>query len=161
MDASQLRPMVALPGDPGQGVCIDELSDRIRVDIAYGGSCTAGKASDMDMYARVFADGLRRGRKVHPEVQCYIQFGSQAVKSYCIEQQYIELFQQAGAILVEPGCGACINAGPGASSRPEQVTISAQNRNFPGRSGPGKVYLASPLTVAASAIEGYICEFHG
>lgn len=161
IDASALRPMVALPGDPGRGLCIDELPHRIKVDIAYGGSCTAGKAADMDMYARVFAEALRSGRKVHPDVQCYIQFGSQEVKSYCVGQRYIELFKEAGAILVEPSCGACINAGPGASIRAEQVTISAQNRNFPGRSGPGSVYLASPLTVAASAIEGYICEYHG
>jgi 3-isopropylmalate/(R)-2-methylmalate dehydratase large subunit len=161
LDASQLRPMVALPGDPGNGLAIDDLSARIKVDIAYGGSCTAGKASDMDMYACVFLDALRRGRRVHPDVRCYIQFGSQAVKAYCIERRYVELFQEVGAIVIEPGCGACINAGPGASSRSDQVTISAQNRNFPGRSGPGQVYLASPFSVAASAIEGFICAFHG
>ncbi len=56
-------------------------------------------------------------------------------------------------------CGACINAGPGVSTRPDQVVISAQNRNFPGRSGPGQMYLASPLTVAASAVAGHIVEY--
>ena len=61
--------------------------------------------------------------------------------------------------MIEPSCGACINAGPGVSTRPDQVVISAQNRNFPGRSGPGQMYLASPLTVAASAVAGYICEY--
>ncbi len=61
-----------------------------------------------------------------------------------------------GAELVDPSCGACIKAGPGVSDRPEQVTVSAISRNFPGRSGPGKVYLASPLVVAASAIAGRI-----
>jgi len=57
---------------------------------------------------------------------------------------------------VDPSCGACIKAGPGVSDSPDQVTVSAINRNFPGRSGPGKVYLASPLVVAASAIAGRI-----
>ena len=61
--------------------------------------------------------------------------------------------------MIEPSCGARINAGPGVSTRPEQIVISAQNRNFPGRSGPGQMYLASPLTVAASAAAGYIVEY--
>ena len=63
-----------------------------------------------------------------------------------------------GAELVEPSCGACIKAGPGSSDSPDQVTVSSQNRNFPGWSGPGKVYLASPLVVAASAIVGRIAR---
>ncbi|HJT28709.1 MAG TPA: aconitase family protein, partial [Pyrinomonadaceae bacterium] len=58
----------------------------------------------------------------------------------------------------DPSCGACINAGPGASATPDTVTVSAQNRNFPGRSGPGKLYLASPYVVAASAIAGKIVD---
>jgi len=66
---------------------------------------------------------------------------------------------RAGAIVIEPSCGACINAGPGVSTRPDQIVSSAQNRNFPGRSGPGQMYLASPLTVAASAVAGYIVEY--
>jgi 3-isopropylmalate/(R)-2-methylmalate dehydratase large subunit len=72
---------------------------------------------------------------------------------------YVEVFKKAGAIIIEPSCGACINAGPGVSTRPDQIVISAQNRNFPGRSGPGQMYLASPLTVAASAVAGYITEY--
>ena len=69
------------------------------------------------------------------------------------------MMAKAGAKVIEPSCGACINAGPGVSTRPDQVVISAQNRNFPGRSGPGQMYLASPLTVAASAVAGYIVEY--
>ena len=61
--------------------------------------------------------------------------------------------------MIEPSCGACINAGPGVSYEKETVTISAINRNFPGRSGPGQMYLASPLTVAASALAGEITEW--
>jgi len=91
-------------------------------------------------------------------VKMYIQFGSQRIKRYAVEKGYLDVFQRAGAEVIEPSCGACINAGPGASQSPDQVTISAQNRNFPGRSGPGKVYLASPYVVAASAIAGRIVE---
>ena len=160
IDARTLRPMVALPGDPGQGVPITELPHRVKIDIAYGGSCTAGKREDMDMYARVLREGLARGRRVHEEVTFWIQFGSQDVRRYCEEMGYLELFQKAGARTIEPSCGACINAGPGVSTRRDQVTISAINRNFPGRSGPGTVYLASPLTVAASALAGEIAA-HG
>jgi 3-isopropylmalate/(R)-2-methylmalate dehydratase large subunit len=61
--------------------------------------------------------------------------------------------------LIKPGCGACIGCGPGVSEDPEQVSVSAINRNYKGRSGPGKLYLASPLTVAASAFTGYITAY--
>ena len=62
----------------------------------------------------------------------------------------------AGARILQPSCGACANCGPGSSTQAGQVTVSAINRNFPGRSGPGQLYLANPYTVAASAIAGYI-----
>jgi 3-isopropylmalate/(R)-2-methylmalate dehydratase large subunit len=159
IDAGALRPMIALPGDPGNGIFISELKAPVKIDIAYGGSCTAGKKEDMDMYARVFREALARGQRVHPHVRCFIQFGSQEVRRYCQERGYTEIFKAVGANIIEPSCGACINAGPGATTSKEQVTISAQNRNFPGRSGPGKVYLASPYTVAASAIAGHIVEY--
>lgn len=158
-DASAMRPIVAAPGDPGNGIPIDELPGPVSIDIAYGGSCTAGKREDMEMYARVLGDALAAGRRVHPRVRFYIQYGAQEVKAWCEERGYAEIFRKAGVEIVEPSCGACINAGPGASSSKDQVVISAQNRNFPGRSGPGQMYLASPLTVAASAIEGRIAPW--
>src|SRR5436190_9990060 len=113
----------------------------------------------MDMYARVLSDALLQGRRVADSCKFYIQFGSQETREYCIRRGYLDVFKRAGAIVIEPSCGACINAGPGVSTRPEQIVISAQNRNFPGRSGPGQMYLASPLTVAASAVAGYIVEY--
>ena len=70
------------------------------------------------------------------------------------------MFERAGVKLIDPGCGACIGAGPGISDDAEQVTISAINRNYQGRSGPGKLYLASPLTVMASAFVGKITAWH-
>jgi len=160
IDANELRPMIASPGDPGNGLFVDELSEQVKIDIAYGGSCTAGKKEDMDMYARVFREAVARGQRVAPGVQCYIQFGSQEVRAHCEEQGYIDVFREVGAQIIEPSCGACINAGPGVSTLKEQIVISAQNRNFPGRSGPGQMYLASPLTVAASAIAGHIVEYN-
>jgi 3-isopropylmalate/(R)-2-methylmalate dehydratase large subunit len=159
MGAADITPMVATPGDPGNGKFIRELNTPVPVELAYGGTCTAGKNEDMDMYARVLADALKQGKQVAGSVQFYIQFGSQETRDYCVRNGYLEIFERAGAHVIEPSCGACINAGPGVSTRADQVVISAQNRNFPGRSGPGLMYLASPLTVAASAVAGYIVEY--
>ena len=159
LDAAEITPMVATPGDPGNGKYIRELNTPIPVEIAYGGTCTAGKNEDMDMYALVLKDALRQGRRVADSVKFYIQFGSQETREYCVRKGYLDIFREAGAIVIEPSCGACINAGPGVSTRPDQIVISAQNRNFPGRSGPGQMYLASPLTVAATAVAGYIVEY--
>jgi 3-isopropylmalate/(R)-2-methylmalate dehydratase large subunit len=159
LDAAEITPMVATPGDPGNGKYIRELHTPVPVEIAYGGTCTAGKNEDMDMYAAVLADALKQGKRVASSVQFYIQFGSQETRDYCLRKGYVEIFQKSGAHVIEPSCGACINAGPGVSTRPDQIVISAQNRNFPGRSGPGQMYLASPLTVAASAVAGYIVEY--
>jgi len=158
IDLDEIRPMVALPGDPRNGIPIDELPSEVKIDAAYGGSCTGGKMADMDMYAEVLQNALARGKRVAPGVHLYLQFGSQKIKQYARSRGYIEIFEKAGAELIDPSCGACINAGPGASPSAETVTVSAQNRNFPGRSGPGKLYLASPYVVAASAIAGKIIE---
>jgi len=159
LDAAEITPMVATPGDPGNGKYVRDLNTPVPVEIAYGGTCTAGKNEDMDMYAAVLADALKHGKGIADSVKFYIQFGSQETREYCLRKGYLDVFQKAGAIVIEPSCGACINAGPGVSTRPDQVVISAQNRNFPGRSGPGQMYLASPLTVAASAVAGYIVEY--
>ena len=159
LDAAEIWPMVATPGDPGNGKFVHDLTIPVPVELAYGGTCTAGKNEDMDMYAKVLEDALRQGRRVADSVKFYIQFGSQETRDYCVRKGYLDIFRRAGAHVIEPSCGACINAGPGVSTRSDQVVISAQNRNFPGRSGPGQMYLASPYTVAASAVAGYIVEY--
>ncbi len=161
IDLNAVEPMVATPGDPRNGIPLKDLAAAsggadVKIDIAYGGSCTGGKKADMDMYAAVLADAVKKGKRVAEGVHLYIQFGSQDIRRYAERKGYLEVFAAAGAELVDPSCGACIKAGPGVSDSPEQVTVSAINRNFPGRSGPGKVYLASPLVIAASAIAGYI-----
>jgi 3-isopropylmalate/(R)-2-methylmalate dehydratase large subunit len=159
VDLDAIEPMVATPGDPRNGVplrTLGELGGDVKINIAYGGSCTGGKKADMDMYASVLKRAVDRGLRVAPGVHLYIQFGSQDIRRYAEDKGYLEVFTRAGAELVDPSCGACIKAGPGVSFTADEVTVSAINRNFPGRSGPGKVYLASPLVVAASAIAGKI-----
>ena len=167
IDLSRIRPMVAHPGkpdegipsDPTNGAYIDDLGE-VSIDIAYAGSCTAGKDDDFAYYAQVTEAALEAGLTIPEEVDCYIQFGSKTVKSLSERNGWSEMFERAGVKLIDPGCGACIGAGPGISDDAEQVTISAINRNYQGRSGPGKLYLASPLTVMASAFVGKITAWH-
>lgn len=159
IDASLLTPMLARPGDPGNGVALNALESPVPIDIAYGGSCTAGKRDDFDAYHDVLAWGLEHGLRVAPGRSLFLQFGTMDVRAYCESRGYLKTFEAAGVTLIMPGCGACANCGPGQSTSPDQVTISAINRNFPGRSGPGNVWLASPYTVAASALAGCITSF--
>ena len=159
LDCSSLCPMVAAPGDPGRGLPLVDLKTPVRIDIAYGGSCTAGKRDDFDHYHAVLAWALARGLRLPEHVTLYLQFGTTDVRDYCAQQGYLATFQALGAHLLEPACGACANCGPGVSTEAEQVTVSAINRNFPGRGGPGSVWLASPATVAASAVAGELMSF--
>jgi 3-isopropylmalate/(R)-2-methylmalate dehydratase large subunit len=166
IDLASIEPMVAHPGDPDRGIPPDPTNGAlirelpsIAIDIAYGGSCTAGKDDDVDAYAEVVGEAVAAGRRVANGVRFYIQFGSEAVEAYAKQKGYLELFAKAGVEVIRPGCGACIGCGPGVSDQAAQVSISAINRNFKGRSGPGKLYLASPSSVAASAIEGRIVSY--
>ena len=167
IDLSQIRPMVAHPGNPDEGIpsdptngaYIDDLGE-VSIDIAYAGSCTAGKDDDFAYYAQVTEAALDAGVRIPEGVECYIQFGSKTVKALSERNGWSEMFERAGVKLIDPGCGACIGAGPGISDDADQVTISAINRNYQGRSGPGKLYLASPLTVMASAFIGKISAWH-
>jgi 3-isopropylmalate/(R)-2-methylmalate dehydratase large subunit len=167
IDLSTIVPMVAHPGNPDEGVPSDptngaNISDigQVSINIAYGGSCTAGKEDDIAYYAEVCGAAQQAGLKVKEGVEFFIQYGSGQVKQLAEDKGWHELFQSVGVNLIDPGCGACIGAGPGVSITPDQVTVSAINRNFQGRSGPGKLYLASPLTVAASAFTGVISSWH-
>lgn len=167
IDLANIEPMVATPGHPDRGIQSDPTNGalvkdlaHIAIDIAYGGSCTAGKYRDIDMYALVVKEALSRGLKIKDGVQFFIQYGSRKVADYSVQKGFHQDFKMAGIQVIPPGCGACIGCGPGVSTSKEQVTVSAINRNFQGRSGPGKLYLASPFTVAASAFAGYICEWN-
>jgi 3-isopropylmalate/(R)-2-methylmalate dehydratase large subunit len=163
IDLGSIVPMVADPGnpdmgipsDPTNGVNVSDIGD-VKIDIAYGGSCTAGKADDVAYYAEVCAAAEAAGLSVDNNVKFFIQYGSGQVKDLAVANGWHDLFERVGVNVINPGCGACIGAGPGVSVESNQVTVSAINRNFQGRSGPGSLYLASPLTVAASAFTGKI-----
>ncbi|MGB5400966.1 MAG: aconitase family protein [Thermoanaerobaculia bacterium] len=166
IDLSSIRPMVAHPGDPDHGIPSDptngalvEEVDGVSIDIAYGGSCTAGKIDDLIFYHQVVKEAADAGLSVADGVAFLIQVGSASVEKFCRDNGFMETFARAGVTVIQPGCGACIGCGPGVSERDDQVTVSAINRNYKGRSGPGRLYLASPLTVAASAFTGRITAY--
>ncbi|MGH9456591.1 MAG: aconitase family protein [Thermoanaerobaculia bacterium] len=166
IDLASIRPMVAHPGDPDHGIpsdptngaYVDEIGE-VPIEIAYAGSCTAGKIDDFIFYHQVAKEAVDAGLTVAPGVKFYVQFGSFAVEEFCRQHGLLDTFERAGATILHPGCGACIGCGPGVSTTPDQVTVSAINRNYKGRSGPGKLWLASPLTVAASAFTGRITAY--
>ena len=89
--------------------------------------------------------GGAAGHAIAPGTRFFLQFGSQDVRDYCVESGMLDVFERMGVELIEPGCGACVNAGPGVSERADQVTVSAINRNFPGRSGSGTGLAGEPL----------------
>jgi 3-isopropylmalate/(R)-2-methylmalate dehydratase large subunit len=166
IDLSAIQPMVAHPGDPDRGIPSDPTNgafvdefENTKIDIAYAGSCTAGKIDDFLFYHQVAKEAVDAGLKVAEGVKFYVQFGSHAVETFARENGLLDTFERAGAVVLNPGCGACIGCGPGVSDDSEQVTISAINRNYKGRSGPGKLWLASPLTVAASAFTGHVTAY--
>ncbi len=166
IDLSMIEPMVAHPGDPDRGVASDPTNGErigeigeVKIDIAYAGSCTAGKIDDLVFYHQVAKEAVDNGLKVADGVKFFIQFGSQAVEKFARDNGLVETFERAGAVVLNPGCGACIGCGPGVSENADEVTVSAINRNFRGRSGPGRLWLASPLTVAASAFTGRITAY--
>ena len=148
LDLASVQALVAKPGHPGNGVPLAEVRGT-PVDLVYAGSCTAGDIADIEMYWKVL-----RGRKV--SVPTWIQYGSEGVREEARKRGMHEDLVAAGVQMIsEPGCGACINAGPG-GPRKGQVAISATNRNMPGRMGEGGAYLANPFVVAASAVQGNI-----
>jgi 3-isopropylmalate/(R)-2-methylmalate dehydratase large subunit len=156
VDCADLGPMLARPGDPGNGLALADLDEVVPIHIAYLGSCTGGKREDLHRAFEVVRKAAAEGRRVPEGVQFFVQCGSEDVRRYAIAQGWMAAFEAVGAVVLGSSCGSCINAGPGVSTRPDQVTISAINRNFPGRSGPGQMWLASPATVAASALAGRI-----
>jgi len=146
----EIRPMVAFPHHPTYGKDAGEAHG-ISIDQAFLGSCTNGRIEDLRAGAAAI-----RGRTVHPRVRFVVTPASQEVYLQAIEEGLIQEFVQAGAMVTNPSCGACI----GASSllAPGEVCISTSNRNFQGRMGSieASIYLASPATVAASALAGFI-----
>ena len=149
IDVSTFVPMVSRPGKPHDSVDID-MERKVKIDSAFVGSCTNGRMEDMRAVARVL-----KGRKVAPGVVLKIVPTTDEIWQQCLDEGIIKIFKEAGALVSNAGCAGCA-AGQVGQNGPGEITISTGNRNFPGKQGKGKVYLASPASVAASAVAGYI-----
>jgi len=152
-DLSQLEPQIACPPKPDNVVSISKLPET-PITLAFIGSCTGGKLTDLAQAAAVLKD-----RQVNPNVRMYVVPASQLVRQQAEELGYFNIFTQAGVEILNSGCGACINSGKGVLGK-QETGIYATNRNFTGRTGDptGKNYLASPRIVSISAIKGKICD---
>jgi 3-isopropylmalate/(R)-2-methylmalate dehydratase large subunit len=152
-DVSRLRPQVSRPHSVDSAQPADKLKD-IKINQAYLGTCTNGRLADLKIAAR-----LLRSRRVAPGVKFIIAPASRAILLEALKLGLIDIFIQAGAVVVAPGCGPCVGTHNGVPAD-QEVVISTANRNFKGRMGNPNafIYLASPATVAASAITGKITD---
>jgi 3-isopropylmalate/(R)-2-methylmalate dehydratase large subunit len=152
LDASAVEPTVAYPHIPSNGRVAG--TDAIPVTHAYVGSCTNGRITDLREVARIL-----RGRKVADNVQMIVVPATQAIWKQAAQEGLLEIFVDAGASVSYPSCGACLGMHSGVLG-PDDVCISSSNRNFVGRMGDpsAQIYLASPATVAASAVAGVISD---
>lgn len=152
IDVSNIGPQIAVPHAPDDVRPVAEVEGR-RIDQAYLGSCASGRLEDFAAAAAVL-----KGRKVHPDVRFIVTPGSREVLKAATKLGYIDVMHEANAIVTNANCGACPGLHGGILA-PGEVAITSITRNFEGRMGPGgEIYLASPATVAASAIEGRIAS---
>lgn len=149
VDIEGLEPLISKPGHPEDVITTCDIAD-IKIDSAFIGSCTNGRYEDMVEAARIL-----NGRKVAPGVVLKIVPATNSVWKRCLDDGLIEIFKTAGALVGNAGCAGCANGQIGQNG-PGEITISTGNRNFTGKQGKGEVYLASPATVAASAVSGII-----
>jgi len=152
-DLNQLQPQVAKPPKPDQVVPVSQVGT-IPITRAFIGSCTGGKLHDLAEAAKIL-----KGQRVAAGVNLFVVPASQEIRQRAESLGYLDWLERAGAQILKSACGACINAGPGILGR-EEIGIYATNRNFKGRSGDPSAqnYLASPRTVAISAIKGVISD---
>lgn len=151
IDLSKIVPVVSCPHLPENTRPAKELSD-IRIDQVVIGSCTNGRMEDMEAAYRIL-----KGNKVADGVRCIIIPATMNIYRECVERGYVSAFIDAGAVISTPTCGPCLGGYMGILAAGERC-IATTNRNFVGRMGhvDSEVYLASPLTAAASALTGYI-----
>lgn len=152
-DISSLSPMIAKPHRVDNVVPVEEVEGTEIQEVVIG-TCTNGRLSDL-----LSAAMLLRGRKVHPEVRLLVVPASRQILQEAVNEGLVEIFLSAGAVILPPGCGPCVGTHQGVPADSERV-LSTANRNFKGRMGNpnAEIYLASPLTCAASAIEGRITD---
>lgn len=152
IDVSKIEPQVATPHAPDNVRPVGEVEGR-HIDQAYLGSCASGRLEDLAAAAAVL-----KGRKVHPDVRLIVTAGSRDVLIAATRAGYIDVLHAANAIVTNANCGACPGLHGGILA-PGEVAISSNTRNTNGRMGKGaEIYLASPATVAASAVEGRIAN---
>jgi len=156
IDASGLEPMVALPSLPSNGRAISSLTaeERVKVDQVYIGSCTNGRIEDLRIAA-----GILKGRKVAQGVRTIIVPATSTAWKLACDEGFFDIFYEAGCVISTPTCGACLGGHMGVLGA-DEVCLSTTNRNFTGRMGDprSRVYLASPATAAATAINGTITD---
>lgn len=152
-DVSGLEPQIATPPRMDMVKNVKEV-EGIKIDQSYIGSCVNGGLEDIAMAARIF-----KGRKIHPEVRCIVIPQTKEIYQNALKAGYIQTIYEAGALLAPSGCGPCVGGHMGVMAPGERV-ISTGCRNFPGRMGSpeAEIYVASPATAAASAIEGRIAD---
>ena len=152
-DVSKLKPMISLPHSVDNVATAFSLK-KVKINEAFLGTCTNGRIDDFKAAAKIL-----NKRKVNPQVKLIIAPSSRQVYLEALRLGLVEIFIKAGAVIVAPGCGPCVGTHNGIPSDNEAV-ISTANRNFKGRMGnpAAFIYLASPATVAASAIKGYISD---
>jgi len=154
IDISKLEPIVAFPHLPSNGKTFSEITEEIEITQAYLGSCTNGRIEDL----RESADILK-GKKIHPEVRMIVIPATTEIWKQAMREGLFDIFTDAGATISTPTCGACLGGHMGILASGERC-ISSTNRNFVGRMGSpeSEVYLASPATVAASSVKGFIAD---
>lgn len=154
IDLGSIVPTVACPHLPENTKPASVLHD-IKIDQVVIGSCTNGRMEDMEAAYRVL-----HGKKIAEGVRCIIIPATMQILRTCVERGYVTAFIDAGAVVSTPTCGPCLGGYMGILAAGERC-IATTNRNFVGRMGhvESEVYLASPLTAAASALTGYITEY--
>ena len=151
VDLSKLEPQIARPFSPANVVPVREVAGTPVTQVVVG-SCTNGRINDMEQVAKAF-----KGKKVNPNVNTLIVPASRDVLDEMEARGWCKIIRDAGATVLNPGCGPCFGAHEGLTSE-RDVVVSTTNRNFPGRMGSMKanIYLASPATAAATALAGKI-----
>jgi len=153
VNVDDLEPQVACPHSVDNVKPVSEV-EGVRIDQAFLGSCTNGRLEDLRAAAMIL-----KGKKIDRRVRMIVTPASQEVYLKALREGYLEIFVEAGAIVSNPTCGACFGGHMGLLA-PGEVCISTSNRNFVGRMGSpeAEIYLASPVTVAASALAGRIVD---
>ena len=153
IECNRIEPMIAGPDHPDVVRSVDEMAG-LEIDQAFIGSATNGRIEDLEVAARIL-----KGRRVHRNTRCIVTPTSIKVYEEAIKRGYVQIYLDAGAVFTNATCGACVGTHLGALGE-EEICISSSSRNFVGRMGAltSTVYLASPATVAASAVEGKIAD---